>query len=495
VRPTQRCGVLLCGLVVLALECSLALVDEDLVTLADSSRQDPTDESSPPADDSDVGDEVAGREGPPPFPMMGTSGYFKLAAKDKVPKMYELAESLSLLETDEFVSLGEAANILRDVGAAADPRATVSRVALDKLIQRSTAKARVIAGEAHVIGAIHEGDHKGLELGESAALKETGDFQYTNGIYGANGGRQKWLKCESECKGSGFGGYGYCMTSGEGNPWGGCMAPGSDPGVERPPRLYTKNRITTSDQPRAHMFCDAANGGQVWIQSAGKLVAGCSSCVNDNYFMVPSHHVENMMVGSCFKIDQYEAWVKAVTSATTGAQFSLQCSIFTTERGMTSKYFGGKTKDEWDSAPRETPYHPRGFLCVTANKVHDNTVNGLLSKGYRQMRVFATTVARFVMCHTDEPEGGDMKCVKKTRVGKCKSFYVRNAAFDQASYHLPSPAANQTGLDWDSATSTWDDSALNLAATKLMEAADDSAVIGLHECDEGWTERMLATHQ
>ena len=51
-------------------------------------------------------------------------------------------------------------------------------------------------------------------------------FRYTNGLFGDKGGKKPWLKCESDCKGTGYGGYGFCYTKGMGRPWGGCMAPG-----------------------------------------------------------------------------------------------------------------------------------------------------------------------------------------------------------------------------------------------------------------------------
>lgn len=200
-----------------------------------------------------------------------------------------------------------------------------------------------------------------------------------------------------------------------------------------------------------------------------------------------------MMVGTCFKISQYQGWVDAVQKAMQGETAPLECSVFTNDKGMRTQYFGNAEKDQWDSAPKDSSYNPRAFLCTSAGKVHDNTVNGMLEKGYREMKVFSTIVARFVMCHSDSADGAGMKCVKKTRIGTCESFYVRNAAFDQAAFHLPSPAVNQTGIDWEAETRTWDDKALNLAATKLMEGG--SAAIGMHACDQSWHERILAVHQ
>lgn len=342
------------------------------------------------------------------------------------------------------------------------------------------------------MGADHTDNERGIELGEGAG---TGvGFRYTNGVYGGNGGKEKWLKCAGPCNGMGYGGYGYCMTDGEGNPWGGCMAPGSDPAVEQPPRLYNKNRVTSDAQPRAHKFCDSNEGGDVWVQEEGRLIAGCNNCLNENYFLVPNHHVENMMVGSCFKIDQYAGWATAAQAALAAQTAPLECSVFTNDKGMQSSYFGGVDTDAWDSAPKESAYSPRAFLCTTANTVNDKTVNGLLSEGYRQMRVFSTTVARFVMCYTHTTEGTEMKCVKKTRIGNCKAFYIRNAAFDQGAFHLPSPSVNQTGLDWDASTAEWDNQALELATNKLAEEGAATS-IGYHACDENWMERLLAVHQ
>jgi len=476
-------------LVFVAIQGSHALLEEaDL-----SESQDPTEADAP----QDVGDEIAGGTGPPPQVMLGTSGIFKLASEDSVPQVMELdldlgeSSSLARHHGDGRVTLEEASKILSIVGEAADPHATLSRAALDTLIKRAT-KDRVLGGKGYVVGAVHDANPRGIRLGETAGVR--GGFRYTNGVYGGNGGKEKWLKCVSACEGSGYGGYGYCSVAGEGNSWGGCMAPGSDPAVERPPRLYAKNRVTTSEQPRAHQFCDAEEGGDVWFQSGGTLVAGCNNCLNQDYFLVPNHHVENMMVGSCFKIDQYDAWVEASQVALTGYTAPLSCSVFTNGKGMRSQYFGGQNTDEWDSAPKASPFNPRAFLCTTAGSVHDHTVEGLLSKGYREMRVFATTVARFVMCYTNTADGVAMKCVKKTRIGKCNSFYVRNAAFDQGAFHLGSPPVNQTGIDWDAATKKWDKEALTMAVTRLMQP-ENSPSIGFRACDESWNERILAVHQ
>jgi hypothetical protein len=269
------------------------------------------------------------------------------------------------------------------------------------------------------------------------------------------------------------------------------MAPGSDPSIERPPKLYAKNRVKTANVPRAHRFCK--KNQQIWIRDGAKMVPACAQCKNDNYFLVPNQHVKNMMVGACFSIAQYKLWVKSVQSAVSGSTSPLKCSTFTNGRGMQSTFFGAKKKDSWNSAPKTTPFNPRGFVCTTASSMTDHTVSGLLKKGYREIRIFASTIARFVMCYTHSEDASSLRCVKKKRIGACKSYNIRNAAFDEKAFHLKSPSTNATGVDWEKETKTWDKKALKLGTYKLS-GEQKLGAIGFHECDEDWSERMIALH-
>ena len=264
--------------------------------------------------------------------------------------------------------------------------------------------------------------------------------------------------------------------------------PGATPSIEAPPQLYSKNRITTVGQPRAHLYCDNRNGGNIWMRSGGQLVAGCTKCVNDDYFLVPNHHVESMMVGTCFSIDQYQPWTAAVLKSQGGEQRAMKCSVFTNGKGMRTKYFGNADTDKWDSAPKSSPYNPRAFLCSSAAKFSDHTVSGALKDKFREMRVFSAVVAKFVMCFSHNVQAGGMKCVKKTRIGKCSSFNIRNAAFDSNAFHLKS------GTNGTQTSAGWDKAALKLGAQKLLEGSS-STQLGMHACDGAWRERILAVHQ
>jgi hypothetical protein len=434
--------------------------------------------------------ESAGTEGEPPSQvMLGTSGSFRLAAKDAVPKSdeEELGEGQDM--RGETLSLSEAAKLLM-TRARTDSSAKLPKGLLESIIRKPKHGQDE---KAHLVEAVHEGDSEeeglDLDLGESA---ETGNmFRYTNGKYGGNGGKKKWLKCQGKCKGSGYGGYGFCFTGGESKPWGGCMAPGADPADERPPRLYAKNRISGEKLPRAHRFCK--DGEDMWTGNGKKLVPSCGQCKNDNYFLVPNQHVKNKMMGTCFNINQYRQWVLAVTAAMEGRTVPLKCSIFTTGKGMRSKYFGNQYKDAWDSSPKKSPYRPRGFVCTTTSSLTDHAVTGKLSKGFRSMRVFRTTLARFVMCYTDKPDGTSLRCVKKKRVGKCRGFFMRNAGFDEKAAQVPSPSTNSTGIDWRAATKAWDKKALKEGMRKIQASSQEGS-LGFNKCSQDWNERLLAVH-
>jgi len=390
-------------------------------------------------------EEGANVDGPPQFRMLKTSGTFKLSAGSGLPKPLEEEEDLGESEGEN------------------------------------------LRGQPSIVEAVHKGTDDGLDLGEA---QTDGVFRYTNGEYGGGGGKKKWLKCVSKCKGTGFGGYGFCLTKGEGKPWGGCMAPGADPSILVPPKLYVKNRVSTTELPRAHLFCKKDH--DVWMRDGKQLVPACSQCESEEYFLVPNQHIKNMLVGTCFRIDQYPAWIKAAQAAVDGGSASLKCSSFTNNAGMQSKYFGQAKKDAWNSAPKTSAYNPRGFVCTSASPLSDHSVEGLLSKGFREMQLFVTTIARFVMCYTDSEDAASLRCVKKKHIGKCKSFSLRNAAFDQNALHLKSPGINATDVDWKKETKAWDAKALKLGKLKLMDSK--AGTIGLQECSEDWAERMLALH-
>lgn len=269
------------------------------------------------------------------------------------------------------------------------------------------------------------------------------------------------------------------------------MPPGADPMSETPPRLYARNRISASVTPRQHLFCK----DKLWLSSAGgQRVAQCGQCEN-NYFLVPSQHVESKMVGTCFSISRYSQWNKAIANAKEGQdQSPIHCSIFTNGKGMQTPYFGGKKVDAWDSDPTTSPYHPRAFVCTSGSGIVDHYVDGSLEKGYRQMRVFKVYMARFVTCHTPTEDGGAMRCTKQKRIGKCTSFFMRNAAFDSRAAHVPSPnAANVT--NWEQATSDWDKTALKLGSGFLEPLGNDEPQqeqLGLAPCDSAWQERLVS---
>lgn len=435
--------------------------------------------------------EAAGIADPPSQVMLGTSGSFRLAAKDAVPKSdeeEELGEGQDM--RGETLSLSEAAkHLMARAETDKDGEATVPKALLDSIIRKANSGQDE---ESHLVEAVHEGDSEEEGLDLDLVQEEAGTmFRYTNGKYGGDGGKKKWLKCQGKCKGSGYGGYGFCFTGGESKPWGGCMAPGADPADERPPRLYAKNRISGRNLPRAHRFCK--DGEDLWTRSGNKMVAACGQCKNDNYFLVPNQHAKNKMMGTCFNINQYRRWVLAVQAAMEGRTAPLKCSIFTSGKGMRSKYFGNQYKDAWDSSPKKSPFRPRGFVCTTTSSLTDHTVTGKLSKGFRAMRVFRTTLARFVMCYTDKPDGTSLRCVKKKRVGKCRGFFMRNAGFDGKAAQVASPLANSTGIDWRAATRTWDKKALKEGMRKIKGSAGEGS-LGFNKCSQDWNERLLAVH-
>lgn len=275
------------------------------------------------------------------------------------------------------------------------------------------------------------------------------------------------------------------------------MAPGSNPGAEVAPTMYSQNRIESVMLPRAHMFCDKEKGGDIWMRKQGALVAGCTKCITD-YFLVPNHHIESMMVGSCYKIDQYKAWVDAINSASLGKAKPLACSVFTNNVGMQTSYFGGVANDQWNNAPKSSQFNPRGFVCTTASEVEDHTVDGDFNEGYRQLQLFKTIVARFVMCHTGTVDGTGMSCTKRTLIGKCHNFNMRNAAFDQNAAHLAVKTGDVNSTVAAESQPEWDARALAAARQSLVEGLQNGEAvptIGLHVCQGNFLERMLAVHQ
>jgi hypothetical protein len=70
--------------------------------------------------------------------------------------------------------------------------------------------------------------------------------RYTNGKFGARGGKVQFLKCISPCKGGkSMGGYGWCYVRGHpGRPaWGGCLPPGTMPSKKRRAHSRQKSRL------------------------------------------------------------------------------------------------------------------------------------------------------------------------------------------------------------------------------------------------------------
>merc|ERR1711904_430231 len=117
------------------------------------------------------------------------------------------------------------------------------------------------------------------------------------------------------------------------------------------------------------MMCGCAMASN-WYQHAVSARAR-------NTFLFPTS-----IVRTCFRIDQYPAWIKAAQAAVDGGSASLKCSSFTNNAGMQSKYFGQAKKDAWNSAPKTSAYNPRGFVCTSASPLSDHSVEGLLSKGF-----------------------------------------------------------------------------------------------------------------
>jgi len=323
-------------------------------------------------------------------------------------------------------------------------------------------------------------------LGEGA-----GGLRYTNGQFGEKGGQKKGLKCISECKGTGFGGYGWCYTSGQAKPWGGCLPAGQE--LDAPPRLYNRNKIASSITPRAHLFCKE----KLWIQGKdSKRVAQCGSC-DGNYFLVPNQHVQSKMVGTCFLIDNYRKWQTATTEVRAGFEDekrSMDCSVFTNGNGMETPYFGGAAKDKWVKTPKASAYNPRGFVCTHGGDNVQFIAEGDLGKGFRSMRVFRFNIARFVTCHSNQEEGGMLQCTKQKRMGSCKVYFMRNAAFDSRAAHVVTPPAKGNTTRTAAAESdAWDDLAKKTGETKVKGKDPlDGVVIGLSKCDHTWQERLSA---
>eukprot|EP00657_Telonema_sp_P-1_P006722 TRINITY_DN26120_c0_g1_i1.p1 TRINITY_DN26120_c0_g1~~TRINITY_DN26120_c0_g1_i1.p1 ORF type:complete len:137 (+),score=26.67 TRINITY_DN26120_c0_g1_i1:190-600(+) len=128
--------------------------------------------------------------------------------------------------------------------------------------------------------------------------------------------------------------------------------------------------------------------------------------------------------------------------------------------------------------------------CTSTSEVVDHNGAGSLEKGLRQMRVFKTSIARFVTCYTSQSDGGPLRCIKQKRIGACNAYFMRNAAFDSRAVHIASPSTNSTGLDWDAETKKWDATALNKGKSMLQPGAEMS--IGLSSCDTNWKERLVA---
>lgn len=325
----------------------------------------------------------------------------------------------------------------------------------------------------------------GVRLGEGT---KGSAVQYTNGQFGARGGEKKGMQCITPCKGKGFGGYGWCYTAGEAKPWGGCLAQGND--MEGPPRLYHRNKIASSATPRAHLFCKE----KIWLQGKdSQEVPTCGSC-EDEYFLVPSQHVQSKMVGSCFRIEEYGKWKTAIQRAQGKLDdpSSIDCSIFTNGNGMETPYFGGAKQDKWVTTPQESPFNPRGFVCTHTGNQAEFMAEGDFAKNYRSMRVFKFSIARFVSCYSNNEEGGALQCIKQKRFGSCKMHFMRNAAFDSRAAHVSMAVDNTTTTA--EAQAKWDDLALQTGQEKVNgdEPTDGVVVLGLTECDHTWQERLAS---
>jgi hypothetical protein len=85
-----------------------ALQGEDAGTVVALSESDDSTAGEEPPPEMEANPE--GSDGPPPQVMLGTTGYFHLSSKDKVPKFYELGEAPSTAghKPDERISLAEA---------------------------------------------------------------------------------------------------------------------------------------------------------------------------------------------------------------------------------------------------------------------------------------------------------------------------------------------------------------------------------------------------
>jgi len=362
-------------------------------------------------------------------------------------------------------------------------RSSVADDEMEVLLELKESTPERVAGDVH-------SEHFPAEAGSALLqLTEGGEgFRFTNGRFGERGGEHKWIRCSSKCEGTGYGGYGWCYIAGEAKAWGGCLSPGADPMSEAPPRLYTRNRISDSVTPRQHMYCKE----KMWVQQDEKnRVPQCGDC-ESKYFLVPSQHVESKMVGTCFAISKYGPWNTAIKKAKEdGSSSPIHCSMFTNGKGMQTPYFGNKQKDEWNSDPTKSPFNPRGFVCTSGTSVQDHYSDGSLEKGFRQMRVFKATVARFVTCYTASEDAGPLRCTKQKRLGQCRSFFMRNAAFDSRVAHVPSPKSVH---NWEDATKEWDQQALKLGQGFLEpdKKTDQGEQLGLGDCDAAWQERLIA---
>jgi hypothetical protein len=200
--------------------------------------------------------------------------------------------------------------------------------------------------------------------------------------------------------------------------------------------------------------------------------------------------MESKMVGSCFALGKYPKWTNAITRAANGQSQPIDCSIFTNGQGMETSYFGGKKEDKWNSDPTRSPYNPRGFVCTSASETIDHNVNGALEKGFREMHVFKTIIARFVSCYTAQEDGGPLQCIKQKRIGSCKAYFMRNSAFDSRAAHVVSPDSNSTKVDWNKATAEWDATALKKGKEEVDTGKDPQ--LGLSSCTAAWKERLLS---
>jgi len=109
--------------------------------------------------------------------------------------------------------------------------------------------------------------------------------RYTNGKFGARGGKIKFLKCVSPCKGGkSMGGYGWCYVKGHpGRPaWGGCAPPGTMPSKKRraaslKKSLFANERTQKRQAVRKELRASVAasfNGAVQGIKNEEKGIMG-----------------------------------------------------------------------------------------------------------------------------------------------------------------------------------------------------------------------------